>query len=159
MKIILGSSSKYRRAILQKHGYEFETMSPDIDEGTIRTDDHYKLPLLLARAKIDALIPKISEPALVITADAVVVCDGILHEKPRNEAEARLFLAKYSDGKPSETVSALVVINTVNNKRSEGVDIAKIYFRPLPNSVVEEFIKTSDPYSKAGAFAIELPIL
>lgn len=159
MKIILGSSSKYRKAVLDGKGYQFEVMSPDIDEKAIRSKDYYKLPLLLARAKGDALLPKISEDALVITSDQVVVCNGDLHEKPQDAVEAKLFLQKYGKGYPAETVSALVVTNTTNGKKAEGIDIAKMYYNFIPDVVIDDFIKNGDPFSKAGGFAIQSPIL
>lgn len=159
MKLILGSSSKYRRAVLEKNGYQFEVMSPDIDEKAIRTDNYYQLPLLLARAKGEALIPRISEEALVITSDQVVVCNGNLHEKPRDEQEARLFLSRYGLGHPAETVSAIVVTNTKNGKKAEGVDIAKTFYNVIPEEAIDAFVKNGDPYTKAGGFAIQSPIL
>jgi septum formation protein len=159
MKIVLGSSSEYRKQILQDNKYQFEVMSPDIDEKGIRSDDSYQLPLMIARAKTDALIPKITEPTLLITADQVVVCHGSLHEKPRTENEARDFLQKYSDGYPAETVSALVVTNTENGKQAEGVAIAKIYFGLIPSEVMNDFIKNGDSFSRAGGFAAESPLL
>ncbi|MFA5745096.1 MAG: Maf family protein [Candidatus Paceibacterota bacterium] len=158
MKIILGSSSKPRKKVLQDNGYQFEVMSPDIDEKGIRSDDLYQLPLMIARAKADALIPNITEPTLLITADQVVVCHGSLHEKPQSEAEVRAFLQKYSDEYPAETVSALVVTNTGNGKQADGVDIAKIYFNPIPLAVIDDFIKTEDLFSRAGGFVVESPL-
>lgn len=159
MKIILGSSSKYRKQLLEEKGYRIEVMVPDIDEKAIRTDDYYKLPLLVARAKMDALISKVIEPAIVITADVVVVCSSALYEKPKDIEEARLFLKKYSEGHPAEVISALVVTNTENKKRVEGVDVAKVFFNAMPQAVIEDFIKNGDPYSKAGGFGIQLPML
>lgn len=159
MKIILGSASKARKRVLEENNFMFETMSPDIDEMAIRTENYYELPLLLARAKADALKSRISEPAIIITADQVTVCDGDLHEKPQDEVEARRFLSKYSNGKKPETVSALVVTNTQNGKQAEGVDIVRVHFVPLPEEVVEDFIKNGEPLTKSGGFAIESPIL
>jgi septum formation protein len=159
MKIILGSSSKYRRAVLEKNGYTVDTMSPDIDEKAIRTDDYYQLPLLLARAKREALLPRVSEDALVITTDIVVVCNGNLHEKPVNEDEVKLFLGRYSQGYPAELVSAVTVTNTMNGKQADGVEIAKVYYNFIPAAAADEFIKNGDPYTKAGGFAIQSPIL
>lgn len=159
MKIILGSSSKYRGTALKNNGYEFEVMNPDIDEKSIRTDDYYQLPLAIAKAKAFALFPHISEPALLITGDQVIVCNKELHEKPESEKEAKYFLKKYSDGHCAETVSALVVINTKNGKQAEGIDIGKICFKPIPNKVIEDYLKNGNPYARAGGFAIESPIL
>src|SRR3989344_872465 len=106
MKIILGSSSKYRKELLENAGYQLQVMVPDIDEKAIRTDDFNQLPLLVARAKLDALIPKIAEPSIAITADVIVVCAGSVYEKPKDEQEARFFLKSYSDGNPAEVIAA-----------------------------------------------------
>lgn len=159
MKIILGSSSKPRKSVLEENGYTFEIMSPDIDEKAVRIENHYDLPLLLARAKGEAIIPKISGPALVITADQVVVCNGDLYEKPQDAEEVKKYFKKYSDGFPAETVSALSVFNTVNGKQAEGVDITKVYFKSSIFDVAEDFITNGDPFSHAGGFAAESPIL
>ena len=59
MKIILGSKSKGRKQILEEMGMDFEIMVSDIDEKAIRFDDAEKLVLALARAKAEALKPKI----------------------------------------------------------------------------------------------------
>jgi septum formation protein len=158
MKLILGSSSKYRRSILENHGYIFEVVSPDVDEKKIRSEDLYQLPLILARAKSQNLVQKINEPALVITSDIIVVCDGKLCEKPESEAEARAFLKKYSEGHPAETVCSLVVVNTETGKRVEGVDIAKVYFHELPQEFIDLFIKEGDPYTRAGGFGVQVPM-
>ena len=78
MKIILGSQSAGRKKVLEGMGYEFETMSADIDERAIRLEDPVKLTLALAVAKSEALLPKIKndEGVILITSDQVVVCNG-----------------------------------------------------------------------------------
>ncbi len=159
MKFVLGSASRYRKAVLESAGYQFDVVSPDIDEKEVRSDDHYQLPLLLAKAKAEALVPGLGRDVLLVTADQVVVCDRALHEKPQDEREAMAYLAKYGRGRPAETVSALVVTNTRTGQRAEGVDIAKIYYDAIPDAVVEEFVRHGDPFSKAGGFDIRSPIL
>jgi septum formation protein len=159
MKIILGSSSKYRKEVLVNQGYQFETMSPDIDEKAIRTDDFYELPRILARAKAEALLTRMKDEVFIITADQVVVSNGFLHEKPADANEVALFWERYNAGHPAETVSALVVINTKTGKRAEGVDIAKTYFNEVPHHVLQEFIEKGDPFTKAGGFAVQSEIL
>lgn len=130
-------------------------MSPDINEKGIRVAEPYQLSLAIARAKADALAPKVSGPAILVTADQVVVCNGALFEKPQSTDEARQFMRAYSDGHPAETVSALVVVDTKSGRRAEGVDIAKIFFNAIPDNVVEDFIKDEDPGSRAGGFSVE----
>ncbi len=159
MKIILGSGSKWRKIILEKAGYDFEVMTADIDEKAIRCDDYEKLPLLIARGKAEALLPKISEPVILITSDQVVVCDGELREKPKDKEEARRFLKSYSKGKAGQTNTSVIVINTENGKRAEGVDVAKAYFKEIPQEVIEKCIEDEDVINCAGGFNVDHPLL
>jgi septum formation protein len=159
MKLILGSSSKYRKEVLEKHGYEFETMSPDVDELAIRSRDYHELPLLLAQAKARAVAAKISESALVIGVDIVVICDGELYEKPQSHDEVRAWLKKYGEGYPVETVCGIWLINTETGKEVGEVDVCRLVFSPVPEHAVEEFIKYGEPLTRGGGFSIQLPYL
>lgn len=158
MKIILGSQSKGRRGVLESMGYQFKVMSSNIDEKSIRCDNPKQLTLTLANAKADALLEKIHEPSLLITSDQVVVWDGKIREKPTNKKEAQEFLHGYSTY-PAETVTAVVVVNTKTGKRNEGVDVAKVWFRSIPNDVIDTLVGQGDVYSHAGGFSIEDPVL
>lgn len=158
MKIILGSQSKSRQNLLRRMGYKFEVMNPDIDEKAIRFDDPKELTLALAHAKADALLPKIHEQAILITADQVVFCDGKIREKPASAKEVREAFRAYKTH-PLETVTALVVTNTASAKRSEGIDVAKVWLRPIPDNVIEALIKEGDVFSRAGGFSVENPLL
>lgn len=140
MKIILGSKSKGRKKILEEMGFQFEVKTANIDEKTIRFEDPKELTLALARAKAEALKPQISEPAILITSDQVVVWEGKIREKPENEKEVKEFLEGY-ELFPAETVTAVVVTNIETGKQAEGIDIAKVYFHPFSKEDVDELIK------------------
>ena len=159
MKLILGSSSKYRKNILEKAGYVFDILVPDIDERLIQTNDPYQRPLIVARAKADVLIPKIKEPALLITSDVIAVCDGIVREKPQSKDEAREFLREYSRGVGPEGVTAIVIYNTVTKEYFEGIDKAQVFFNQFPELVIEHFIENGDALGRAGGFGVQSPIL
>ena len=158
LKIILGSASKGRRGVLEKMGYDFSVMSADIDEKAIRHDDPKVLTLILARAKAAALLPKIDEPAILITADQVGCWRGEIVEKPADADEARRYLRGYGET-PLDTVAGIVVTNTATGKKAEGVDVVRITFAPIPDSLIEEFIMEGDIFSRAGGFSIEEPRL
>ena len=159
MKLILGSSSKYRKELLEKASYVFSVLVPEVDEKDIKTDDPYQRPLILARAKADELYAKIKEPALVITADTIVIADGRLYEKPETEEEAREFLKQYSAGLNPEIVCVIVIVNTETGERYEGVDKAKVFFKPFPKAMIEEYMKVGEPLHRAGGFSIQHPIM
>lgn len=120
MKIILGSQSKGRQDVLKRMGYDFEAMSANIDEKSIRHFNPADLVLLIAQAKTLALLPKIKEPAILITADQVVLFNGEIREKPIDKKQAYEFL-KSSHLHPIETIGAVVVTNTKTGKSVNGL--------------------------------------
>lgn len=158
MNLILGSASVYRKKRLEEAGYSFSTMTADIDEKAIRTNDFKKLPLLLAHAKADALLPRISEPSILITSDIIVVCNGELREKPDSIEQAYRFLKSYSLY-PAETYDAVVVTNTETLKRAEGLDIAMVHFKEIPDDVIHELIEKEATMRVAGGFTIDDQLL
>jgi septum formation protein len=155
MKLILGSQSKNRKGLMEQYGLPFEVVTPNIDEKAIRLDDPKELVLALGNAKADAVLAKINEPALVITSDQVVWHKGSIIEKPADAEDARTMLRRYDLSDPAETVTSVVVTNSESGKRREGVDVAKIWFKPFSEELIEEWIKRGTPYEHAGAFAVE----
>lgn len=158
MKIILGSQSVGRKKILEDAGYEFEILSADIDEKSIRSDDFELLPLLLAREKAKVLLEKIKEPAILITADQVVVYQGALREKPQSPKQAREYLLSYNQN-PAQINTAVVVTNTQTGKQAEVLDITKAHFKAIPESIIEALIAEGNIMRAAGGFIVEHPLL
>ncbi len=159
MRLILGSSSTNRIEILKEAGYVFDIVVPTLEEKLVKNTDPYQRPLILAHAKADELAVLVEEPALIITADTIVMWGDELCEKPETKEEARHFLMKTRSNSVPETVTAIVITDTISGRRYEGVDITKSFFKPLPDEVIEDFIENGDPYSRAGAIAIQHPIL
>ena len=158
MKIILGSSSATRQEILREMGYDFEVVAVDVDEKKIRTDDYHELPLAIARAKAEALKAIVKEPAILLTADVIAVFDGKVLEKPEDAEDARRTLKGYSD-KMAEAVTGVVIVDTKNGQTIEGTDISKVYFKEIPDEVIEKIIKKGNILNCAGSFEIRDPLV
>jgi predicted house-cleaning NTP pyrophosphatase (Maf/HAM1 superfamily) len=78
LQIVLGSQSSFRRRILERLGVRFMQMPADLDEKALPArakhgSDLYAIPMLVAGAKCDKLVEEIKVPAIVITADQVVL--------------------------------------------------------------------------------------
>ena len=151
MHLILGSQSPRREMILRAMGYGVTIMASHIDENSIRADDPAQLALLLARAKADALLPKITEPAILVTADLIVVWNGQIREKPASPDEARQFLRECSQAE-CICIAGVVVTNTATKKRAEGTDQASVWFHPIPEPLIEELVASGDVYGWGGGF-------
>ena len=158
MKLILGSSSWSRQAILKRNGFVFEIMSPDIDEKSIRFDDPAKLVTAIAEAKMDAILTKLTEPAFVITSDQVVVSDGLVMEKPVSIDEAKEHLIRHRSIAP-ETVTAVCVANTVTGQRVCKVDVAKVYFSSIPDELIDRLISECRVMDCCGSYIVNDPII
>jgi len=167
LKIILGSASAARQSILREMGFNFTVMIADIDERAIRRENPEDLVIALAEAKAEAIISKIanlksgseisSEPLLLITADQVVVHEGVIREKPSSEEEARLFIKGYSRA-PACTVGSVMVTNLKTGLKKVGWDKAEVYFHPIPDDVVESLIKEGTVFKVAGGLLVEHPL-
>lgn len=160
MKIILGSQSENRRQVLIEAGYVFDVMVSHVNEKAIRHEDLYELPLRLARAKAEALLPKIKEPALLITADQVIVWNGELREKPRDLKEARHYLETFNGSKyPAECVNGIMVTNTKTGKSRLEREISKVFFSKIPPENIEAFIQSGVALKYAGGFTPQSPLI
>lgn len=158
MKLILGSKSLGRREVLQKAGYKFEIMVANINEEAIRDKDFELLPLLIARGKTKALLPRISEDSVLITSDQIVVCNGELREKPKNIKQATEWLRSYSYF-PLKAVTAVVVTNAKIKVQEEGIDIVNVHFRKIPDNVIQQLLSQKRVLQTAGACIGEDPLL
>ncbi|KAF5752981.1 Maf-like protein isoform 1 [Tripterygium wilfordii] len=165
-KIILGSSSMARRQILAEMGYDFTIITADIDEKLIRKEKPEELVMALAEAKADAIISKIcnigkleenAHATLLITADTVVVYEGIIREKPGNKEEAREFIKGYSGGNAA-VVGSVLVTNLKTGTRKGGWDRAEVYFYEIPNEVIDDLIEEGITLNVAGGLMLEHPL-
>ncbi|CAH9120689.1 unnamed protein product [Cuscuta epithymum] len=165
-KIILGSASVPRREVLTDMGYEFTTMSADIDEKAIRKENPEDLVIALAEAKADAIISRLpiskykedADPTLLITCDQVVVYEGMIREKPTSKQEARRFIEDYSNGSAA-TVSSVLVTNLKTGAKSAMWDKVEIYFHEIPEDVMDKLIEEGELLYVAGGLLIEHPLL
>lgn len=155
MKIILGSQSENRKQVLLKAGYVFDIMVSDIDEKAVRHDNWYDMPVLIAEAKAKALLPRIAEPAVLITADVVIVWNGELRGKPRDIEEARAFLTSFSESPhPVECVNGIVVVNTGTGAVAKETEVSKIWFGKISTEFIETLIQEGGVCNWAGGFTL-----
>ena len=152
--LILGSTSVWRKKVLENAGYAFTCINPDIDEKSIRHADPTMLTLSIAHAKAEALLPRIHTEALLITSDQVVTCNGLVLEKPTSPEEAAMMIALYVKH-PAQTVTAVSVTNTKTRERRSSVDLATVYFKPIPEHTLTQLSHDPIVMNSAGALVIE----
>jgi septum formation protein len=153
MKIILGSQSKGRKKVMEDMGMNFEVMPADIDEKAIRHDEPEMMVLAIAKAKAEALKAKIKEPALLITADTVVLWKDEVREKPKDKEEATEFLRGYNEA-PAVVVTGVVVTDLVTSKMSSAADKATVHFKHHSDEEISRLVVDGHVLNYAGAFTL-----
>ena len=151
MRLILASSSPYRRELLERLGMAFTTVSPNVDETPLPDESPAKLALRLSVAKAQAVI-KDHPDALVIGSDQVATIDGNPIGKPGSHERAQAQLEQLS-GQTVEFHSALCVSNGL---RHEVEDIVtRCRFRKLSPQEINNYLLREQPYDTAGSAKAE----
>mmetsp|Transcript_34024 Transcript_34024/g.67359 ORF Transcript_34024/g.67359 Transcript_34024/m.67359 type:complete len:222 (-) Transcript_34024:120-785(-) len=166
-KVLLGSSSKWRRKVMEQQGMPiFGGMSPDIDEDAIRDPDPSKLCGMIARGKRDELVKRLGEKkgpegfdcGFVICSDQVAFCNGEIREKPKNREEHLRWLSDYGDkGHPVTTFTAVTVFHWPSGVTASGIDRASVHFKSIPDDAKQKLADTEMLYTCSGGFAIDIP--
>lgn len=151
-RIVLASSSRYRRELLQRLLDDFGCISPDIDEAPRAGEPAADLVRRLAREKAGA-VSATHPGALVIGADQLAVRDGEVIGKPGDHEHALEQLAQASGRSLSFLTAAC--INDPERHRHEHTDVTVVRFRPFEQPLAEAYLRHDRPYDCAGSFRIE----
>ena len=152
--IVLASASPRRRALLEALGIEVSVQPSAVEE----TLDGAPAEVALnnAIAKRDDIAHKISEPAIVIAADTIVVLEEEIMGKPHDLDEARAMLARLS-GNTHEVLTGLAVANTHSGQEASGLERTAVTFRDLSPRDIDGFVETVRPLDRAGAYTVDGP--
>ena len=152
-KIILASSSPFRKALLQRLQLNFDTISPDIDEtaqnGELSETLVARLSLMKARE-----VAKKHPDALIIGSDQVALLDGKIMGKPGNHQRATAQLLAAS-GKIVTFLTGLSLLNSQNSTHETVVVPFDVEFRQLSSAMIEAYLLREQPYQCAGSFKFE----
>jgi septum formation protein len=150
-RVILASSSPRRRELLSLIGVPHEVMPADIDESYRDGEEAAAHAERLAREK-GAVIAARHPDAVVISADTIVVIDGLVLGKPGDEEDAARMLAMLSG--QTHVVLTAVAVHYEGQQRSS-VESVRVTFRPLTRERIHAYIATREPMDKAGAYGIQ----
>jgi len=153
-KIVLGSGSPRRRELLTMMGLEFEVIKSDIEEVVEEGLSPAEVVRSLALQKAEDIIQKVSNDALLITADTIVVCQEKIMGKPKDEQDAYDML-KFLSGKKQSIYTGMVIWDKLKDKKHEIVGESTIYMKVLTDKEILDYIKTGDPMDKAGAYGVQ----
>jgi septum formation protein len=152
-RLILASSSAYRRALLERLQLPFEVMVPDIDESALAGEAPETTALRLARAKAQAVAAR-APGSVVIGSDQVATLDGEQIGKPGNHDAALAQLQKMR-GRRVIFHTALCLWDDRAAALTGGAQLENIQtsvtFRHLPDAELDAYLRIEQPYDCAGS--------
>ena len=151
-QIVLASNSPRRKELLKNAGIKFTTRVKEIPETYPHDIDLYAIASYLAREKGKVYIPELDKNELLITADTVVICDGIIFEKPSDYDEAFKMLSRLS-GKTHEVITGVCMTTTEGQTSFD--DSTLVEFDQLSSEDIHYYIETYKPFDKAGSYGIQ----
>ncbi|SDW37060.1 Maf family protein [Nitrosomonas oligotropha] len=148
-QIILGSSSIYRKELLQRLQIPFETEHPDVNETPLYGESPEETAMRLAEAKARA-VAKTYPHALIIGSDQVAALGNIPLGKPLSHENAvkQLQLVR---GKEVVFYTALCLLNSAADRLQSRVIPYHVKFRPLSDQQIENYLCKEQPYHCAGS--------
>jgi len=154
MEIILASQSPRRKEILSLLDIPFKIMVSDADETQDESLPPYFIAESLSLKKAAAVAKNITTDALVIGADTIVVSDGKILGKPKDDTDAFNMLASLS-GKWHEVISGVTVLHTKSAESKSFYVKTRVHFAKLSDEEIKDYINTKEPRDKAGAYGIQ----
>lgn len=150
--IILASASPRRRELLKLICEDFKSVSPDVDETVPAQVEILERPQFLAVKKAMHVSGCLSEKAVVIGCDTGVFIDDEMLGKPKDEDDAFSMLKKLQ-GK-EHLVATGCCITDGTHKREFSVT-SRVFFYPLSDEDIKDYIATGESMDKAGAYGIQ----
>jgi septum formation protein len=151
LRLILASQSPRRAELLRRLGLDFEVFPADVDEVHSAGEPPEVYAERLAREKAIAILRK-QPDATVLGSDTVVVLDGDVLGKPRDDGEAVRMLMRLS-GRSHEVFTGVAVASSSGT--ASAVERVEVRFREITAVECEAYAATGEPRDKAGAYGIQ----
>ena len=150
MQLILASASPRRKELMGLYRHPFVIRVADIDE----TMDPEKSPFdeVGRVSRLKALAVRREPDDVVVAADTIVVCEGKVLGKPRDEADAFAMLRLLS-GRDHQVMTGCTVLT--DGKCETFTEVTDLHFRSLGEREIEKYVASGEPMDKAGAYGIQ----
>ncbi|MBW2642748.1 MAG: septum formation inhibitor Maf [Deltaproteobacteria bacterium] len=151
--LILASSSPRRKYLLEQAGLSFSVVPSSFDEKSVPISSPETYVRVLSEAKADNVSEKYPGK-WVIGADTIVLKDETILGKPGSRAEARTMLKQLS-GQTHQVFTGYSICCKVKSRKFSETIKTQVLFKNLTDQEIEWYIHTTEPFDKAGAYAIQ----
>ena len=150
-KLILASTSRYRRELLSRLGLAFEVRAPNVDESAVPGEPPGRMAERLAAAKARSVA---AVGTVVIGSDQVASLDGRLLRKPGTH-EIALHQLEECQGETVLFHTGVHVLEIAANRSWSHVDQTAVKFARLESAALERYLEIEQPYDCVGSFKAE----
>ena len=152
-RLVLASTSVYRKELLGRLGLAFDVAAPLTDERPLSGETPPDTALRLAALKAQS-VRAAHRDALIIGSDQVATQAGRALDKPGNHANALRQLKSLS-GKSADFHTAVALLDAANGSVQTAVVPCRVHFRSLDEKRIESYLQREKPYDCAGSAKVE----
>ncbi len=152
IQILLGSKSPRRRELLAGAGFSFRLVDIDIDEDFSGSLPVEEVAAWLSDKKALAWKEELKANEVLLTADTIVICDGAIMGKPKDEEEAFRML-RHLSGKEHRVITGFCLRS--RERKMVRQARTKVRFKHLDDDEISYYITNYQPFDKAGAYGIQ----
>jgi septum formation protein len=153
LRLVLASTSPYRRQLLDRFGLPFTVAAPDVDESPLPGESAVDLVRRLARAKAEAIAER-HPKSLIIGSDQLALCGRDVLGKP-GSGERAIAQLKSLSGQRVAFNTAVHVVNSETGANEGHLDVTTVQFRKLTDEEIRRYVTRDKPYDCAGGFKAE----
>ncbi len=150
-RLILASTSPYRKLLLERLELPFDVVAPDVEETAAPGETPHALAARLAAEKADSVT---ASDAIVIGSDQVASVNGRVLRKPGTHDRALRQLSA-CQGRTAVFDTAAAIVDKRNGKRWQTTDRTEVEFAELDDNVLDAYLRREQPYDCAGGFKAE----
>ncbi len=152
-RLVLASTSRYRRGLLARLGLPFEVCAPNYDEEKDLDLPAEEKVAHFARSKAASLAERFPD-ALIIGSDQAPELDGALLGKPGTADKATAQLAALA-GRSHRLLTAVALLDARQGRFEEEMDVARLWIRPLSHADIRAYVETDSPLDCSGSYKTE----
>ena len=153
-KIILASSSVYRRELLKRIVSDFEFISPEIEESQRDDESPIKMALRLSEEKAKKIAASAGTNSIIIGCDQTAVVEHTILQKPMTYENAFKQL-QFLSGKVVKFYSAFCVLNNNNQTLISDYSEFEAKYKLLTDDLIDKYLKKDEPYFCVGSIKSE----
>ena len=154
MLLILASGSSRRQELLRNAGFTFEVRPSSIPEEPRPDETPEAFGRRMAAEKALEVAARSPAESLVLGADTVVVVGAEILNKPGNSEEAARILRELS-GRSHRVLTGVCLVKAPRTIEARGESDTRVWFRPLAEDEIRDYVATGEPLDKAGAYGIQ----